>query len=602
MTDEMTIQQRPSALPYMLGGAAVGTGAGLVANATIPYLKGSAMSHNDIVSEMNDKDKFEARTKEGVDGADTWKEAKKKQEALENAKKEVDTAKKALEDAKKTTIPDTAKEAQDLQNAKNARQAEFDRLLEIEKGKVKTPAGTAVVTELPTAEQMRLGIKGDDASKVAKDFNYYNTTLKPEYEKARKTVETTAGVDGYTEFQKAKTAKDAFKTSVDSYYDAVAKNSKEKDTKLRTAEARRLDKTLDKIVATEFKYPTKAEIMEQAFKNGQMIPAKGKFLSLTADYTDSKGNNYVLKDGVKFKDLNKAAKTAVDAQRANLAAEISATTAEYNTAIKNLDAFENKSEFRRTGKKGGTNTNFVCELTDIQGKDAVKNYTEQKRVMNKFLEGKKLTPKEKVTLSSIKTSLGLDPNVTSDSQKIVKQLDNRIGLASEYAKLNGAKNAAIGGQSRIALYETQMEDAIMSNKDVKSAAKKIKSLARRYGINVETTATTTATADEAALKAIVEKQLAGTRFETDITHAQKVFDEAAKKTGKVDQAKVDAAENLLKKKQENVVTANSEFEKATNELGEKYLKGGKAKWIAPVVGAVALGLGALALRPGSNEA
>lgn len=581
MTDELSIQnQRPSALPYVLGGAVVGTGAGLGVNQWTNFTKGTPMTHEDVIAEVNAKDKFEARIAEGAPEASTWKEVQAKVEAVK-------TAENKLAEAQKVKLPDTAKEATDLANAKNARQAEFDRLLEIEKNK----AGAPTVTELPTAEQMRLGIKGEDASKVARDFNHYNTTLRPEYETARHAVETNATVAGHAQYQAAKTSRNSFKTSVETYYSDVANNAALKDPKARTAGIRSLDRRLENIAKAEFKYPTRAEIMKQAFKDGQMIPVKGRWASLVPDYIDAKGNKFVLKDDVKYSDLKKAAKDAVDTQRKALIDEIKATESEFISAKQNLEAFGKRTEFRSTGKKGGKNLSYVCDLADVQGKDAVKTYTEQQKVMSKFLEGQKLTAREKTILSQIQTTFSLNPHDVSESKKIATQLEQRIALAQEYATLDAAKTAAIGGQSRIALYEAQMEEAIQSNKAVQDAAKKIKKMATRYRINVEATANV----DEAALKQIVEDKLKGTKFETDIAKFQQLYDEATKKAGVVDEAAVNTAKGELE-------SAKGELEKAAKSLGEKMSKGGKAKWIAPVVGGVALALAGLALRPNSKEA
>lgn len=588
MTDEMRIQQRPSALPYMLGGAAVGAGAGAVANMTVPYLKGTPMTHEDVVAEVNSKDKFEARTKESAEHADSWKDVKAKQDAVNTAQAELEVAKKGT--------PVDANISTELEAAKNARQAEFDKLLEAEKAK----AGGTTVRNIPTAEEMRLGIKGDDASKVAKDFGYYNTTLNPEYENARKAVQTNPAVSGHAEYVNAQNARNSFQSSVETYYADVATNTTEKNPKTRTANARKLEKRLDTIASNEFRYPSKADIMKQAFKDGQMVEAKGRFSTIMPDYvhtwTDKKGvthtQKFVLKDGVKYKELLAEARASVDTQRANLISEIKATEAEYISSKQNLDAFGKRTEFRPTGKKGGPNPAYVCDLADINRKDAVKTYTEQQRVMNKFLEGKKLSPKEQAILRSIESTFGHDPKTIAGSKKITAQLESRIALAQEYAGLNSAKKSAIGGQSRIALYETQMEEAIQSNKDVKAAAKKIKNLAKKYGINVETIAT----ADETALKEIVEGKLKGSAIEDRLTRAQSAYDKAVTDGA----TKVD--DKLVKAAEEKVTTAKGELEKAAKELGEKFAKGGKAKWIAPVAGAVVLGLAALGLRPSSNEA
>jgi hypothetical protein len=454
------------------------------------------------------------------------------------------------------------------------------------------PAKGGVVTELPTPEEMRLGIKGDDASKVARDFNYYSTKLAPDYNTAREAVIKDTTTVGHAQYEKAKTGKDAYRNKVEQYYTDLSKLAGEKDPRAKKLAERNLDKSLDRIVRIEYPDPTKTEIMKKAFEDGQMVPNTGVFSSVTADYTDPKtSKTYVLKDGVKYKDLQRTAKAEVDAQRASLASEIAATNEEYVTAQQNLNKFEGKTEFRKTGKKGGPNRSYVCELSDVQGKDAVKTYTEQKRVLAKALDGKKLTKSESAILNNMETAYALKPTDVVESKQLMSKLESRIALAEEYATLSGAKEAAIGGQSRIALYDNQMEEAIKSNPQVKSAIGKIKKLAQKYGINVESAPAT----DESALKQIVENKLKGSTFEQEIANCQKAYDEALKKGGVVDEEAVKAAKSKLE-------TAKGDLEKAAKSLGEKCSKGGKAKWIAPAIGAAAAAIAALAIRPSSKDA
>ena len=54
MTDEMTIKQRPSALPYVGIGGALGAGAGYLVN---EKFISKPMTHEDIVAKMNDAEK-----------------------------------------------------------------------------------------------------------------------------------------------------------------------------------------------------------------------------------------------------------------------------------------------------------------------------------------------------------------------------------------------------------------------------------------------------------------------------------------------------------------------------------------------------------------
>ena len=64
MSNEMMIQDsRPSAMPYLIGGATVGSLGGMYASNKIPYFAGKKMNFREIIKEVNAKDKFEASTK-----------------------------------------------------------------------------------------------------------------------------------------------------------------------------------------------------------------------------------------------------------------------------------------------------------------------------------------------------------------------------------------------------------------------------------------------------------------------------------------------------------------------------------------------------------
>ena len=85
MTDEMTIQQRKSPLVPTVLGAAAGAGGG----ALVGHLMTKPMTHDDVIAEVNAKDKFEARTADGAKEAASWKEVGAKQDALKAAEEEL---------------------------------------------------------------------------------------------------------------------------------------------------------------------------------------------------------------------------------------------------------------------------------------------------------------------------------------------------------------------------------------------------------------------------------------------------------------------------------------------------------------------------------
>ena len=118
MTDDLSIKQRPSALPYISIGGALGAGAGYLVNDKFIT---KPMSHSDIIAEVNAQDKFDARVKEGAPEASSWKDVKAKADASKAAEEELAAARKGSPvDTKLTT---------ELEAATKAREAEYNRLL-----------------------------------------------------------------------------------------------------------------------------------------------------------------------------------------------------------------------------------------------------------------------------------------------------------------------------------------------------------------------------------------------------------------------------------------------------------------------------------------
>lgn len=136
MTDEMTVQaQRPSALPYVLGGAALGGVAGAGASAANIGIKSQAYSSwEDAVAEVNKDDSFvKKQVEKGGDNKANW-------EAIQTQAKAVKDAEEALS---KYKLPDGFEGKAELEaaidkeialaDAKAAKdklfQAEFDKEL-----------------------------------------------------------------------------------------------------------------------------------------------------------------------------------------------------------------------------------------------------------------------------------------------------------------------------------------------------------------------------------------------------------------------------------------------------------------------------------------
>lgn len=89
MSNEMMIQDsRPSAMPYLLGGATVGALGGMYASNKIPYFAGKKMNFREII---NGVDEFVASTKESgkTKEANLWQTLKEKKKNLTEIRKKI---------------------------------------------------------------------------------------------------------------------------------------------------------------------------------------------------------------------------------------------------------------------------------------------------------------------------------------------------------------------------------------------------------------------------------------------------------------------------------------------------------------------------------
>lgn len=629
MTNEMTIQQRPSALPYMLGGATIGTGAGLVANATVPYLKGSTMSHSDIVSEMNDKDKFEARTKDGVDGADTWKEAKKKQEAVATAEAE-------LKKAKEPSLPDSAKEAQELQDAKDKLSKELEKLTNQEKARLESGNTTTAVYKkgkiIPFSEIPATKLPTGNLEKGNKPFKgnqcelLYNT-LTSDLKKAEANLEAKVNAGLGTEKTKMvdlieNGSKHAVNDLKGTTPEQIAKYFAEKETTTghawlgtkKTVLTPQYNRAMN-LAAIHYPDPT-ALTPEQFMQIGKEYNPSEKLPKgwTTTPVTVKNASGRLETKIIAFDD--EAASQLLDAKKAEVKALRTQAADEIFTNMQKYVALDSrKANLLNEIEKG-----ISAEVADKTGLRTVTGGVDKLNMSQIIAEGNGALSgpagatsakgysadiariSEAIRNKATTLPSGLNGKYTGATlQESLEQATSRRSVYRSYVAqekaLNNEIKATLQENPIIREYDTKISDMMSKDKAVlKARARLAKCFPNLFGETSTTTTTTKLTAEEIVAKAkdYAEKNV-GQSLKDDVAKYQSLYDEAAKKGGKVDDAAVKTAE-------EKVATAKSEFEKATKELGEKYLKGGKAKWIAPVVGAVALGLGALALRPGSKEA
>lgn len=570
MSDELTIQpqvqQKSNAVPYAAGGAIVGGLAGALS--PVGVTKQKYASYEDILKES--KDTFDSQIEKGGDNKGVWEAAKEHAEKVKNAEAEYDKKVQEIKDAntsKAGALPEDNEVAKQLKDAQTKYDSEFEKLVQAEEKKL---GSTRTVSSLPTPDEMRLGIKGDDAAKVGKDWKFYDETLKPNYDNEVKKVKTVAGTPGNAEYVKAENGLKNYKIAIENYYNAVADAVAEKDPKQKVKKERGLGKRLDSIVENEYNYSADADIKAKAFKEGKMREAKGRFSSLTADYTDPKtGKKYVFNDGVSLKQLRKADNTRVDALRDTLAEEIKATSSEYSTAKAELKNFEGQKTFQKYNKKGNISGSYVCELSDINGKDAVKTYKHELEVVEKLADPKKAKKIKPSDITDLQTKYGLNPKDINENGLVKDKIKARLSLAEQYAEKLKTVESAMGGQSRIGAYKADMDKAVNTNADVKAAAKKIKNMAKKYGINVDTVADAdiSAKAKEAAQKAIEGKQVA-IDLKTATDNAVKEAEKLGIKDGELTAKGKQLLEELGSKENYTTKVKNAAKEAIEKDLGK----------------------------------
>ena len=207
MTDEMAIQgQRPSAMPYVLGGAAAGAGIGALATMGNFGLKSPAYSSwEDAVADVNKDDSFvKKQIDKGGDNKASWEEIKNQAEAIKAKEKVVNDLKlgdgvkaedfKAL--AEKEVAADSAKTA--LKDA--AINSEIKRIID---GKVeyaieesKLPSGFTKPADWPAAAEGKIKLNAEQTKKL------FESTAEADKNLVRSLVEGHAEVEGFINGEK----------------------------------------------------------------------------------------------------------------------------------------------------------------------------------------------------------------------------------------------------------------------------------------------------------------------------------------------------------------------------------------------------------------
>ncbi len=589
MTDDMTIKQRPSALPYMAGGAVVGAGAGYAVDR---WALSKPMSHEDIVKKMNDADAFTKNTAEGAEHAASWKEVQAKAQAVEEAKA-------AVTNAEKPVLPTDNKLAQEFETVTG----EYEKAIS-EKTAEKTITKKAGSNIVPANDSWKMT--------VAERNNYNN--LYSQWEAAVQAFESDPKVTQLT-----KDIADR-KLEYGMFYDEIV-NDAEKEIKATAGKkpskriknfAEYLEKgngedfIHNQIKKNNYHHLTNEELIRHAGGEKKLSATKPSF-----GFFEKKTAIEVTKaDGTKAWAVfgDKELKNLKTQKADRIFKDITETLEAYSKNTNKLNNLHENVKFdkdvlKRAGltqtttrgvkghaylAKDGSALDFKAFVNDCTTN--AKQYADDARVLfdNGVHNAKIPAGATSVTyapeVQNILTKYGVSSPKELYNELVAKQsIGNKF--AAEKATVEKAIHDILARDTQLANLEGQMSNLRKGAKNVRNLEQQIRGQFGRFlGKPGATTETVAGMTREEAIKA-----LEGTDLAKKFKKLQGEVEKAAKELGAVDQTKLNSAKEALTK-------AEGEFKSATEALGKKLGKSGN-KWLAIGIGAAALGLGALTLRP-----
>lgn len=531
MSDELMIQpqiqpQRVSAMPYVLGGAALG---GVGAYAATSLKKGEgAKSYEELIQKANDADKVELTAKK---------------EAVEKAEKE-------LAEAGKAVYEGTEKEA--LDKAIQARDAELAKLTETKQTVIKK-GGEIVPYDT-------------NWSMTDKQRNDYQR-LFADYETAKNNLETSA---------KYRDLNDAVARRRLSITDALDDVITDANNEIKPKSKRRKDiKSLDEYLSSK---QGKSAIEDAVTKHKLARLTDGEIIKLGGGeraLVDSKpavvgpGYKYIpvnAKDGstkyAKVQTSKMVGRTEYQKlmeQRTDEVAErISSSFKTYTETLGKKDKLAetikiDKGLLRNLGmKRPDIDTAFLEDL-----KTNIKTFESDL----KAIDGAKL----------VKTggTWGYDASVESvlakysvdTPEEAKKVLDAKLGIGRKYAAEEKALQETIDGiiekDPTLSKLQGRLEKVKRSDKDLNKITSQIKGQFKKYLGGETSTVTSAGLTAEQAMEKDSYKKLAEA-----VEKAQAVYDKVAGEKGKVNEGAKKAAE-------ETVAKAKGELDKLVSDLGSK---------------------------------
>lgn len=645
MSDELTIQpqiQQPksSNTPLYTG---VGAVAGGLAGYGINRAMKKPMSHDDIIAEVNSKDKFEARTKEGAPEASTWKEVQAQANEVAELKKQAAEAGKPILDEN-----NPAKKAYD--KAVSDKQSAYDKLFNEEKARLEGTDGK----ELKSSKMKQfahvehedwtalIGTKPKGAKKELKtqaDVEAFYNQLKSKLDTQEKAVETKLkGTDGLI------TKRDSHIAAIERYMDGEAtKYARQTDEQIdQIFSAKEKEKSYFGIKKTEYTPQYKEALKEASREYPQFTESslKGEHYLQFGEEIE-RGATVGKDDIVKLvdvKDEKTGRKRQVRVKYTKQQLEDFVKAEEEKMAEKRLAAadrlFEGAHEriilkrkqasfaadFEKTIDKGLATktglydaTNDKLNISQINSENAGgKKYTTPKGKVYTGLEADVRNLKK-----ALKDAKAANPSATSftidaatrgnlngfydgsvtDLEKILEMAEGRNSVATRFDK----ESKELTKQIKKCAEETPIVEELKEKiETVKSEHKGLQDARAAIRENFPKTYPNAGngaaySADEIQSKAtkFAEEHL-DSKYQKEIDRLKPDYDKALGESGKVDESAKKAAE-------EKLATAEKALKEKAEALGKKFKTGGTKGWIAATIGAAALAAAGWGLSSSSKE-
>ena len=631
MTNDFSVEQkRPSAAPYGIVGLAAGAGLGT----QLPKWTSKPMSYEQIIEEVNDKDKFDKRIAEDAEHATEWKDVQAQAAKVKKAEEE-------LAEASKPGLPATSTEARELAEAKEKLQKEIDRLQAIENGK----AGVTGVTgkfdpeKLPKFEELSRGElpatyvedvtegwgifkktlhkQGDNIDPV-NDREYYESLsndLKGKYQRVKNKLDSSTFDlnTGEGALKKQNDILDSIKTEIDricrldeagrnayftnDHYDKdgnlVKSNATTKAESIVNSNKRTINSLTDdevrSIGQSYEKLPT-YDTVNQSYRS-----IKQQVTDATTGRTSVK-TEYIVYNNQQYGELLQQRKNELVEKQKQMVDEIRILLQDASDKKKELDDLANTF--------GSSVHNEYAQPTGLLDKDGK---LDLKKIIDK---GDKVTAYDG-DINSIKEMLEKGTWTDASNEHILNEYIPKSG--SSYAKseaeaalgyaearkevlkqylerqdeLKQVYNESVRATELVRQYDPMIEKCISSDAEY---AKSLETFKKAYPTRCENASVTSSSA-----RTITESDVAES-FRNTVKDKQKIYDDAvAKNGGKIDEA--------LKATKEKLVTEEKEkLTKMSEELSGKVAKvpGMKKGW-GMAIGAVALGLVGLGIGRSVNK-